>query len=82
MTLADIPSLMARATDEILRLQTANAALTRQRDALAEALARCIPWIAKAGADGAFTGCIRPENWQAAIDQARAALSLPEGAKP
>jgi len=37
-TLADVPGLMRRATLELTRLQTANAELTRQRDALAEAL--------------------------------------------
>ena len=57
----------------------ANARLIAAAPALVEALERCLPWIAKAGESGAFVGCIRPEGWQKAIEQARAALALAKG---
>jgi hypothetical protein len=55
--------------------------LERENSSLVESLERCLPWIAKAGEAGAFDGCIRPEGWQKAIEQARAALALAGGGK-
>ena len=68
------PTEAQRLHDAKIIVQACNA----HEDLLA-ALERCLPWITKAGEAGAFATCVRPNGWQKAIEQARAAIAKAKG---